>query len=180
MYHFIEDSIRDGISMITTRYAQAKSHTLPGYDASRPHRHLIYLDANNVYGWSMTQPLPTGGFRFLRPDAVKALAPVGGGGSHPMMPKTDTYEVDLHYPQHLHDAHDDYPLAPETMEIGFDMYSPAQQTIFPQTAPQRKLTPNFRDKIRCVVHYCNLELYFQSSNTTFVFETFPAPVRGAA
>ena len=56
------------------------------------------------------------------------------------------FEVDLSYLQHLHDADDDYPLAPESLEIDRDMYSPAQQAAFPQTAPQRKLTPNLRDK----------------------------------
>ena len=44
---------------------------------------------------------------------------------------------------------------------GGDMYSPAQQAVFPQTAPQRKLTPNLRDKARYVVHYLNLKLYLQ-------------------
>ena len=126
LYHFIQDSIRGGISMITTRYAQANSPTLPGYDASRPHVNLIYLDANNLYGWAMSQPLPTGGFRFLQPDEVDALAPVRDAKDGYI------YEVDLHYPQHLHDAHDDYPLAPE---IDRDMYSPAQHATFPQTAP---------------------------------------------
>ena len=70
------------------------------------------------------------------------------------------FEVDLSYPQHLHDAHDDYPFAPE-LGICRDMYSPAQQTVFPQTAPQRKLTPNLRDKVRYVVQYSNLKLYLQ-------------------
>ena len=71
------------------------------------------------------------------------------------------FEVDLHYPQHLHDAHDDYPLAPEPLETGSDMYSPTQQAVFPQSAPQRKLIPNLRDKVRNVVHYRNLKLYLQ-------------------
>ena len=53
MYHFIEKSIRGEISMITTSYAQANFPTLPGYDASRPHVNLVYLDANNLYGWAM-------------------------------------------------------------------------------------------------------------------------------
>ena len=41
------------------------------------------------------------------------------------------------------------------------MYSPAQQAIFPQTAPHGKLTPNLRDKVRYVVHYRNLKVYLQ-------------------
>ena len=71
------------------------------------------------------------------------------------------FEVDLTYSQDLHDARDDYPLAPESSEIGRDMYSPAQQAALPQTAPQRKLTPNLRDKVRYVLPYCNLKLYLQ-------------------
>ena len=124
MYHFIEKSIRVAISMIITRYVQANFPTLPGHDASRPHVHLIYLDANNLYGWAMIQPLPTGGVRFLQPDEIEALAPLGELSDD----AEDGYifEVNLHYPQHLHDAHDDYPLAPEPLEIAMDMYSPAQ------------------------------------------------------
>ena len=77
MYHFIEKCIRGGISMITTRYAQVNSPTLPGYNASRPRVQLIYLDANNLYRWAVSQPLPTGGFQFLQPDKIEALALAG-------------------------------------------------------------------------------------------------------
>ena len=117
--------------MIITRYAQANFPTLPGYDANRPHVHLIYFDANNLYGWAIIQPLPTGGFRFLQPDEIEALAPLGMLSDE----AEDGYifEVDLHYSQHLH---------------GNDLYSPTQQAVFPQSAPQRKLTPNLRDKVR--------------------------------
>ena len=145
--------------MITTRYAQANFSTLPVYDASHPHVHLIYLDANNLYGWAMSQRLPTGGFRFLQPDEIEEMAPVGELSDD--AEDGYIYEVDLHYPQYLHDAHDDNPLALESLEIGSDMYSPAQHAVFPQTAPQRKLTPNLRDEVRYVVHYRNLKLYLQ-------------------
>ena len=64
IYHFVEKCIRCGISMITTRYARANTPTLPAYNASRPHVNLIYLSANNLYGSAMSQPLPTGEFRF--------------------------------------------------------------------------------------------------------------------
>ena len=69
--------------------------------------------------------------------------------------------MDFNYPHHLHDSHDDYPLAPESLEIGRDMYSSAQRAVFPDTAPQRKLIPNLRDKVKYVVDYRNLKLYLQ-------------------
>ena len=117
---------------------------------------LIYLDANNLYGLAMSQPWPAHGFQFLQPDEIEALAVVGELSDD--AENGYVFEVDLSYPQHLHDAHGDFPLAPEPSEIGRDMYSPAQQAAFPQTAPQRKLTPNLRDKVRYVIHYRNLGL----------------------
>ena len=69
------------------------------------------------------------------------------------------YEVDLHYLTRLHNQHDDYPLAPESLIIDRSMYSPIQSSVFPESAPQRKLTPNIMDKSRYVVHYRNLKLY---------------------
>ena len=71
------------------------------------------------------------------------------------------YEVDLHYPTKLHDQHDDYPLAPESLVNDREMYSPSQQCMFPESAPQRKLTPNLRDKFKYAVHCRNLKLYNQ-------------------
>ena len=154
MYHFIENSFRGGISLVTIRYARANAPTLPAYDAGRPNVNLIYLDANNLYG-------PVHGFRFLQPDEIETLIVEGVGELSDDAEDGYIYEVDLSYPQHLHDAHDDYPLARESLEIGRDMYSPAQQAVFSQIAPQRKLTPNLRDKVRYVVHYRNLMLYLQ-------------------
>ena len=98
--------------MITTRYARANAATLPAYDASRRNVNLLYLDANNLYGWSMSQMLLTRAFRFLQQDEIEA-----------MMVEVELFdddaedgyilEVDLSYPHHLHDTHDNYPLAPE-------------------------------------------------------------------
>ena len=41
------------------------------------------------------------------------------------------------------------------------MYSPTQQSVFPESIPQKKLTPNLRDKTRYVVDYHSLKLYVQ-------------------
>ena len=60
MYNFVENSIRGGISMISTRHTRANNSSFPNtYDANLPKQNLIYLDANNLYGWAMLQSLPT-------------------------------------------------------------------------------------------------------------------------
>ena len=43
------------------------------YDKSKPTKYLQYLDANNLYGWAMSQPLPTGGFHWVEFDESKDL-----------------------------------------------------------------------------------------------------------
>ena len=63
MYGFIERSIRGGISMISKRFAKANNPGCREYDPLKPLSYLIYLDANNLYGWAMSQELPTQGFR---------------------------------------------------------------------------------------------------------------------
>ena len=108
MYTFVENSIRGGISMISTRHAQANNTSFPAtYDTSLPRQDLIYLHANNLYGWEMPQSLPTHGFRFLQQEEISALK---------LQDLSDDdengyiLEVDLHYPTSLHNPHDDYPL----------------------------------------------------------------------
>ena len=56
-----------------------------------------------------------------------------------------TLEVDLEYPNALHDLHNDYPLAPESIK--------------PEESNVVKLIPNLGNKNKYVVHYENLKLY---------------------
>ena len=55
-------------------------------------------------------------------------------------------EVDLHYPTSLHNQHDGYPLASESLVIDRSMYSPTQHSVFPESAPKRNLHPICRIK----------------------------------
>ena len=74
MCNFVENSIRGGISMISTHHAQANNPSFPDtYDANLPRQNLIYLDANNLYGWTMSMSLTTHGFRFLQREEISAL-----------------------------------------------------------------------------------------------------------
>ena len=62
---FIEKGMRGGISMASKCHARANNPLVQGYDPGQPSSHILYLDANNLYGWAMSQYLPTRGFRWV-------------------------------------------------------------------------------------------------------------------
>ena len=72
-YSFFEQAVRGGISQISLRHAQANTPLTPDYNPDDPHVQLIYLDSNNLYGHAMSQPLPTGNFRWLEPHEIVSL-----------------------------------------------------------------------------------------------------------
>ena len=58
MHLFIEKGMRSGISYIAKRYSKANNKYMQSYDAKKPSKYIIYLDANNSYGWATSQYLP--------------------------------------------------------------------------------------------------------------------------
>lgn len=57
---FIKKGMHSGISMLSKRYAQAINPQVDSYVPSKPPTRILYLDGNNLYGWAMSQLLPTG------------------------------------------------------------------------------------------------------------------------
>ena len=100
---------------------------------------LQYLDANNLYGWAMSQPLPVKNFRWLDDDEI------GTYTKYPEWIRNCTLEVDLECPKELHDAHNDYPLAPESLTV----------------SGMKKLIPNLWSKEKYVLHHKNLHQYLK-------------------
>ena len=72
-------------------------------------------------------------------------------------------EVDLEYPDELHDLHNDYPLAPEKLAVTNDILSKYCKEIADKyeikVGDVKKLIPNLGNKTKYVVHYRNLQLY---------------------
>ena len=95
---FIKKGLRGGISMATKRHARANNPLVEGYDPGQPSNHILYLDANNLYGWSMSQYLPTGGFRWVDDgqQLAKTIAEQPADS-----PEGYILEVDLEYPEDL-------------------------------------------------------------------------------
>ena len=105
MYTFIERSIRGGISQISKRYAKANNPGCTSFNPLEPVTYLIYLDANNLYGWAMSQVLPTHGFRWLTPEEIATLFPDTAAILALLDDAEDGYifEVDLEYIQEVND-----------------------------------------------------------------------------
>ena len=119
MHVFVEKGLRGGISMISHRYAQANNPYVPNYDPTEDSSYIAYLDANNLYGWAMNQSLPISGFRWSEEKDFETLVQKYTGDHEGCF-----VEVDLEYLAELHDAHSDYPLAPESMLVKTDYLSP--------------------------------------------------------
>ena len=109
---------------------------IEGYDPEKPTSHILYLDANNLYGWAMSQYLLTGGFRWE--EDCKSLAE--SIDSHPSdSPEGHILEVDLEYPEDLHDAHNAYPLAQERMMVQKKWMSDYQHDLLGVGRRQQRL-----------------------------------------
>ena len=138
---FIESGIRGGVSMISHRHSIANNkYMMKNYDPNKEIKSINYLDANNLYGWAMCEPLPVGNFKMYDDDKIIKERLQNWKSSSK---KGYIIELDLEYPKELHDLHNSYPLAPEKIKVG---------TV-------DKLIPNLYDKKNYICHIKNLQLY---------------------
>ena len=158
MQLFIEKGLRGGISYIAHRHAEANNKYMKNYDPSKLSSYIMYLDANNLYGWAMSKPLPYGNFKWVNADGV--ITKEYGIGH--------IYEVDLEYPEELHDLHNGYPCAAEKIKVSDGMLSPYCKEIKDKfntkkikisSGNVKKLIPTLYDKYNYVLHEENLKLY---------------------
>ena len=104
----------------------------------------------------MSECLPYDDFRFLTDDEIKNF---DYRSITDDAPSGFILEVDLDYPDYLHELHNDYPLAPESLLITKDMLSPFCRSFNTKHIDAKKLVPNLRSKTKYVIHYRNLKLY---------------------
>ena len=131
MLLMFELGIRSGITQAVRKYASANNKYMGDrFNPNEDTTYLLYLDANNLYGWAMSQPLPTGGFKWVdvNHNEISELAT--------RIDKGYLLEVDVSYLKELHNQHNNLPFMCERMEIyGVE-----------------KLVPNLRDKKNYVIH----------------------------
>ena len=94
MLLIVEKGIRDGICHSIHRYAKANNKYMKNYDKDMESSYLEYLDANNLYGWAMSQKLPVNGFESqFKEDFIKNYDEDSN--------KEYFLEIHVEYPKHL-------------------------------------------------------------------------------
>ena len=111
-----------------------------------------------MYGWEISGYLPYGRFKWLKNVDGSDVASIGKKSQIGYI-----LEVDLEYPDEIHELHNDYPLAPEKYAVFDDMLSRYCKKIADEceikVGDVKKLIPNLGNKTNYVVHYRNLQLY---------------------
>ena len=139
MLLMVEEGIRGGICHSIHRYAKANNKYMNNYDKNKESSYIQYLDANNFYGWAMSQKLPVNGFKWVKNTSkiYEEFTKNYDEDSH----KGYILEVDVKYPRKLHDLHSDLPFLPKRMKID----------------KCKKLVCNLRNKKKYIVHIRSLK-----------------------
>jgi len=146
MYRFIQSSIRGGFVQCCHIYTKANNKYLSDYDSSKESSILMYVDANNLYGWAMSQPLPYKDFKWMLTTDIDNF----GIHNIPFDSKYGYFlEVDLIYPYRLHDLHNDLPFCPS------NCLSSKEDML-------KKLIADLGNKKNYVIHYRNLQQCIQN------------------
>ena len=140
-YLFFEKGMRGGVLYISQRYRKVNNKYLKSYDLKQESKHIIYLDANNLYGYAILKFLPTSGFKWIDPTYL-CINKYTKNSS-----KGCVLEVYLEYPKELRELYNDYPQAPDKIKIKKEMLPKCQLMIFGfyniPIANVKKLVPTF-------------------------------------
>ena len=133
----IEEGIGGGICHAVHRYAKAINRYMKNYDKSKESSYIQYLDANNLYGATMSEKLPINEFKWVNDiSGINEKFVKNYKKKKKNSDKVYILEVDVDYPSKFHKLHSDMPSLPERMKID----------------KTQKLVCNLRDKKKYVVH----------------------------
>ena len=118
-----ENNIRGGISSVMgDRYI--KSHD---------NKNILYIDAYNLYGHSMSEPLPYDEIKFDKNVYLEDILNTPDDSDNGYF-----IEVDLKYPDNIKDETKNFPFAPVNKKISPDDFTHYMKEILPDTYTQNK------------------------------------------
>ena len=112
-----EEGTRGGMCQATYRYAKANNKYMKNHDKNKESTYLEYLDANNLYGWTMSQKLPVTNFKWIEKDDISKFDENFIKIYDENSDKGYIFEVDVKYPEKIRMLHSDLAFLPERMKI---------------------------------------------------------------
>ena len=116
MLEMVEKGIRGGMCNAIFKYAKANNKYIKNYNKNIESSFLIYLDANNLYGWAMSQMLPVDGFKWIKNSDLSKFDENFIKNYDENSDIGYILEVDVEYPKNLYKLQSDLPFLPERME----------------------------------------------------------------
>ena len=123
MILLLENNIRGGISSVMG----------DRFTKSDDNKQILYIDANNLYGHSMSEPLPYDEIKFDNNVNLEDILSTPDDGNIAYF-----VEVDLNYPDNIKEKTKKFPFAPVNKKIDPDDFSDYMKTIKPDTYTQIK------------------------------------------
>ena len=144
--------------VILIKDSKANNEYCQNFDKEKPKIYIIYFEMNNLYGCAMSQYLPYNDFKW-----VKNIDTIGQKLIQIKKDSSTGYilEEDLEYPKSLYKEHNDYPIAPEKINIPKKWLSKyclkIENARNITTGTVKKPVPNLMNKNNYVIHYRNLQ-----------------------
>ena len=109
MLMMIEKGVRGRICQAVYMYSKANNKYMNDYDKDIKSSYLEYLEANNLYGWAISQKLPVDGFEWVEEDYLLKFNESFIKNYGENCDKGYILEVDVEHPKNLHKLHSDIP-----------------------------------------------------------------------
>jgi hypothetical protein len=174
MHDFTEKAKRGGISMAGHRYFKANNPKMgKAFNPSKPTSWISYVDATNLYGWTMSEYLPIGNYKWEASRQYLQDNPAMQKKYLEQILKTKAnakrgyfLNIKAHFPPKTHDYLNDLPPAVENMAVGKNMLCPYTMKLVNDLDGGRfsateKLVPHLGPRKDYVIHYQELQYYIE-------------------
>ena len=153
----VERHKKGGLCFVgSKRHVKANNHYLDDFDVSKPENYLMYWDANNLYGWAMSQYLPYKNISLNSEIDIDTILKTDDNSKYGYI-----VECDLEFPQEIHDKLKEFPPCPESIAPTKEMLSEFQKKMAEKSNVKvgscSKLVPHLMKHEKYCIHYRNLK-----------------------
>ena len=164
MYSMFEDGIRGGMTFVNIHHAKRE---LPSPENGSKYTHLMYVDANNLYGSALSGILPHSNFQWMTEEECLTITDDFMRQWDENQDRGFIVTVDLHYPEAVQDESMDLPFAPTPMVPKEEDWSDFMRSLWKKVKGEQpyrgatKLLLTHKDKERYTIHHAALKYYVE-------------------